>query len=138
MMKNLKKSKLELLVGAALLATFMASPAIAQESDAEEGEIVVTALRRDANLQDVPASVTAFTSETIEQAGIDKPGDFINLTSNVNLVETQNAGNAFIIIRGITQARNSEPSVAVVIDGVQQSNPAMFIRNCSTLTRSKS
>ena len=91
-----------------------------------ENEIVVTATRRDQNLQDVPAAVTAFTSASIENAGIERPGEFINLTSNVNLVETQNSGNAFIIVRGITQARNSEPSVAVVIDGVQQVNPAMF------------
>src|SRR5690606_16460650 len=55
-----------------------------------------------------------------------RPADFVNLTPNVTLVETQNAGNAFIVIRGITQARNSEPSVAVVIDGVQQVNPAQF------------
>ncbi|MBA4043698.1 MAG: TonB-dependent receptor, partial [Erythrobacter sp.] len=41
-------------------------------------------------------------------------------------VETQNAGNAFVIIRGITQNRNSEPSVAVIVDGVQQVNPAQF------------
>ena len=44
----------------------------------------------------------------------------------MNLVETQNAGNAFVIIRGITQNRNSEPSVAVIVDGVQQVNPAQF------------
>ena len=45
---------------------------------------------------------------------------------NMTLVETQNAGNAFIVIRGITQARNSEPSVAVHVDGVLQTNPAQF------------
>jgi len=113
-----------------LMATAAAVPsvALAQETTAEDApkEIVVSALRRDQNLQDVPAAVTAFSAETIENAGIEKPLDFINLTSNVNLVETQNSGNAFIIIRGITQARNSEPSVAVVIDGVQQVNPAAF------------
>ena len=98
----------------------------AEAAEQEPQEIVVSALRRDQNLQDVPAAVTAFNAETIENAGIEKPLDFINLTSNVNLVETQNSGNAFIIIRGITQARNSEPSVAVVIDGVQQVNPAAF------------
>jgi iron complex outermembrane receptor protein len=116
------------IIGTLLMASGLAAtPVLAQdETGAEEGEIVVTALRRDVQLQDVPASVTAFTATAIEQAGIDKPIDFINLTSNVNLVETQNAGNAFIIIRGITQARNSEPSVAVVIDGVQQVNPAQF------------
>lgn len=97
-----------------------------QEGGGDDRTIVVTGLRRDENLQDTPIAITAFTSDTIENAGIERPADFISLTSNVNLVETQNAGNAFIIIRGITQARNSEPSVAVVVDGVQQVNPAQF------------
>ncbi len=44
----------------------------------------------------------------------------------MTLVETQNAGNAFVVIRGISQARNSEPSVAVQVDGVLQTNPAEF------------
>ncbi|WP_416906961.1 MAG: TonB-dependent receptor [Polymorphobacter sp.] len=91
-----------------------------------DGEIIVTATRRAESLQDVPASITAFNSESIAAAGIERPSDFIGLTSNVNLIETQNVGNAFVIIRGITQNRNSEPSVAVVIDGVQQINPAQF------------
>jgi iron complex outermembrane receptor protein len=77
-------------------------------------------------LQDTPAAITAFTEDLIEDARIIRPIDFVNLTANVNLVETQNSGNAFIIIRGITQARNSESSVAVVVDGVQQVNPAQF------------
>lgn len=108
-------------------ATFL-TPAQAQDKTQETAgdDIVVTALRRNTNLQDVPAAITAFTSQSIENAGIERPGEFINLTSNVNLVETQNAGTSFVIIRGITQARNSEPSVAVVIDGVQQVNPAAF------------
>jgi iron complex outermembrane recepter protein len=126
MMKALQNRRNELLIGAAMAATLIATPVLAQEAASDDNDIVVTALRRDVNLQDVPAAVTAFTSESIENAGIERPSEFINLTSNVNLVETQNSGNAFIIIRGITQARNSEPSVAVVIDGVQQVNPAMF------------
>ncbi|HTU13425.1 MAG TPA: TonB-dependent receptor [Allosphingosinicella sp.] len=125
------------LTGASLIAGLaLAGPAMAQDApdpDAPAGtqqgdnnEVVVTALRRSENLQDVPAAITAFTADTVEAAGIERPIDFVNLTANVNLVETQNAGNAFIIIRGITQARNSEPSVAVVVDGVQQVNPAQF------------
>ncbi|WP_213980895.1 TonB-dependent receptor [Sphingomonas sp. dw_22] len=97
-----------------------------QEAEPQAGDIIVRGLRREETLQDTPAAITAFTSEAIESAGIEKPADFMALTSNVNLVETQNAGNAFVIIRGITQARNSEPSVAVVVDGVQQVNPAQF------------
>lgn len=118
------------------VAMAIAQPAMAQdapatapqasENETPSGEIVVTALRRDANLQDTPAAITAFNEQAIVAAGIDKPADFVGLTSNVQLIETQNVGNAFIIIRGITQNRNSEPSVAVVVDGVQQVNAAQF------------
>jgi iron complex outermembrane receptor protein len=125
----------------AVLSLTLAAPAIAQDNatptteaipgdQAAQGEtgngIVVYGLRRADTLQDTPAAITAFSAETIANAGIERPADFINLTPNVNLVETQNVGNAFIVIRGITQARNSEPSVAVVVDGVQQVNPAQF------------
>src|SRR6188768_2330763 len=107
-----------------LSALALASPAAAQDADEQVGAneqasgntIFVTGLRRTDELQDTPAAITAFTADTIENARILKPADFIDLTSNVTLVETQNAGNAFIVIRGITQARNSEPSVAVVVD----------------------
>ncbi|QDH36088.1 TonB-dependent receptor [Porphyrobacter sp. YT40] len=116
--------------GALAVATLAAAPLAAQEAPAEETAvnegIVVTGLRRSETLQDTPVAVTAFDSQAIENAGIERPADFIALTPNVNLVETQNAGNAFVIIRGITQNRNSEPSVAVIVDGVQQVNPAQF------------
>jgi len=48
------------------------------------------------------------------------------MVPNMTLVETQNVGNAFITIRGISQARNSEPSVAVLVDGVLETNPYEF------------
>ena len=92
--------------------------------DRQEERAASTSFRE--SLQDVPAAVTAFDSQAISNAGIERPADFIALTPNVTLVETQNAGNAFVIIRGITQNRNSEPSVAVIVDGVQQVNPAQF------------
>jgi len=101
-------------------AALAAVPLAAQETagapataETEDQGIVVTALRRSESLQDTPAAVTAFDAQAIRNAGIERPADFIALTPNVNLVETQNAGNAFVIIRGITQNRNSEPSVAV-------------------------
>jgi len=89
-------------------------------------EIVVTARKRDEALTDVPVSMTAFTSQDIVSAGIETPRDVISLTPNVTLVETQNAGNAFINVRGVSQARNSEMSVAVLVDGVLMPNPAQF------------
>ena len=81
-------------------------------------EITVTARRRAESFLDVPVTITAFDEQQIEAAGIERPQDFIALTPNVTLVETQNQGTSFIVVRGISQARNSEPSVAVLIDGV--------------------
>jgi iron complex outermembrane recepter protein len=118
------------LAGSAMVLTaslaMAQTPAPVAAAAADDGEILVTALRRTESLQDVPASITAFNAKSIEAAGIVRPADFIALTPNVNLVQTQNAGTTFVIIRGITQARNSEPSVAVVVDGVQQVNAAQF------------
>ncbi len=89
-------------------------------------EVVVTARKRAETLEESPLSVRAFTAGEIESAGIETPRDFVNLTPNVTLVETQNAGNAFINVRGVSQARNSEMSVAVLVDGVLMTNPAQF------------
>ena len=90
------------------------------------GEVIVIARQRSETLQNVPAQVTAFTAQTIEDKGIERPRDFIQSTPNVTLVETQNAGTSFVVIRGISQARNSEPSVSVVVDGVPETQPAQF------------
>jgi len=89
-------------------------------------EIIVTARRRGERLKDVPVSMKAFTSQDIESAGIETPADFIALTPNVTIVQVQNAGNSFVTVRGISQNRNTEPSVATVVDGVLMSNPAQF------------
>ena len=100
------------------------TPVPAQTSDL--GEIVVTARKRDESFRDVPITVSVFNEQAIQSAGIQKPGDFIAMIPNMTLVETQNAGNAFVVVRGISQARNSEPSVAVLVDGVLETNPAEF------------
>lgn len=89
-------------------------------------EVVVTARQRSEAIQDVPAQVTAFTEQAIESKGISNPADFLSAVPNVTFVATQNAGTSFIVIRGISQARNSEPSVSVVVDGVPMTQPAQF------------
>src|SRR5262245_7304274 len=120
------------LVAAAVAAALACMPAQAQApapagSDTEQlDEVLVTARRRSETFKDVPMTVNVFTAYAIKSAGIEKPGDFIARVPNMTLVETQNAGNAFVSVRGISQARNSEPSVAVLVDGVLETNPAEF------------
>lgn len=89
-------------------------------------EIIVTARRRDEASLDVPVAVNVFTAADIQSAGIERTQDFIDLTPNMTMVQTQNQGTSFVTVRGISQARNSEPSVAVLIDGVAMANPSQF------------
>src|SRR5450631_84619 len=108
----------------AVTAAIIAMPAPAQTGDLTE--IVVTARKRDESLQSVPVTIDAFTEQTIKSAGIESPRDFVAMVPNMTLVEVQNVGNSFITVRGISQARNSEPSVAVLVDGVLEPNPYEF------------
>jgi iron complex outermembrane receptor protein len=113
----------------AFLFACVSLPGIAPAQTADSGkleEIVVTARKREEALHDVPVAVSAFGREEIESAGIERPQDFIALTPNITMVQTQNQGTSFITVRGISQARNSEPSVAVMIDGVLLANPSQF------------
>ncbi len=118
-------TRLSALALTAVGAILAAEPILAAESGELE-EIVVTARKRDEALQSVPVTVDAFTEQTIQSAGIESPRDFVAMVPNMTLVEVQNVGNSFITIRGISQARNSEPSVAVLVDGVLETNPYEF------------
>jgi iron complex outermembrane receptor protein len=105
------------------LSPLAASIAVAQEP---LEEIIVTARLRAEAYDETPAAIKAFTATEIDSAGIERPHDFIALTPSVTIVQTQNPGNSFITIRGVSQARNSDMPVAVAVDGVLMSNPAQF------------
>jgi len=89
-------------------------------------EIVVTARKRSESLQDVPIAITAFTETTIEQAGIERPNDFITLMPNVTIVDSANVGDTQVSIRGIVSTRDAESTFAYVVDGVLNTNPNAF------------
>lgn len=113
---------------ASTLSAFSAGVTFAQDA-AVEGvleEITVTARFRSESLQEVPVSVTAFSSQMLEDAGVRGYGDFVAMTPNVSLVEAESVGQSFLTIRGLTQVRNGEAPVAFVVDGVQQSSNRLF------------
>src|ERR1700722_16953757 len=111
------------------------APAAPAASGDDIEEIVVTARRREETYHSVPITVNVFTAQEIQSAGIASPRDFVAMVPNVTMVETQNVGNSFITIRGISQARNSEPSVAVLVDGVLEPNPYEFDQELFDITQ---
>lgn len=82
-------------------------------------EITVTARRKSENLQKVPDTVIALSADTVERANIVAARDVTTRIPNVTIVESLSPSSTFIIVRGISSVRNSEPAVAVVVDGVQ-------------------
>jgi len=87
---------------------------------------VVTGRGRSEKLQSAPIAVTAFSEKAMSDAHIKDVSDFIALTPNVSIVQSQSVGLNAITIRGISQVRNGEPPVSVVTDGVQQIDPYQF------------
>jgi iron complex outermembrane receptor protein len=98
-------------------------------------EIVVTARLREERLQDVPVAVSVFGQELIQDAGIRRPADFIAMTPNMTIAETQDVGTVVINVRGIGQIRNGETPVAVSIDGVLQASPLQFSQELFNIER---
>ena len=100
------------------------SPALAQDDNDDGGleEIIVTAERREASLQTVAVSVSAFTDAEIERRQIDTTLDVIR---NVpNLVGSNNVGLSSatsLFMRGVGQDESlstQDPAVGTYVDGV--------------------
>jgi iron complex outermembrane receptor protein len=88
-------------------------------------EVVVTAQKREQNIQNVPIAITAFTADTLKSKGIGDIHALSNLTPNVNLDSgAPFSGDSSVLsasIRGIGQddfAFNLDPGVGVYLDGV--------------------
>ncbi len=115
----------------AILVAGIGNGAFAQEESSSDDEfaleeIVVTARGREETLRSAPLSVSVLGKQTLEDARVNRVDDFIALTSGITIANAQDAGTNFITIRGMSQTRNGEPPVAVVVDGVLQVNSRTF------------
>jgi len=95
----------------------------AQQRELEE--VVVTAQKREQDIQNVPIAISAFTTEMLRAKGITDVNYLTNLTPNVNLdASSPFSGDTSVLsasIRGIGQddfAFNLDPGVGVYLDGV--------------------
>lgn len=91
--------------------------------------IIVTATKREEGIQDVPISVTALTSQTLEDLGATRFSDLS--LANFNFDEGYGASLAPIAVRGIWQDLDGRASldhaVGVYIDGVYAGLPALIL-----------
>ncbi|WP_430967829.1 TonB-dependent receptor [Spongiimicrobium sp. 2-473A-2-J] len=88
--------------------------------------VVGRARRRAESVQSIPESVVTFTAKAIETKGINNIQTFADQIPNVNFTNSQNIGNNFITVRGISHIRNGESPIAFVIDGVTLPDPNLI------------
>ncbi len=84
-------------------------------------ELVVTAQRRSQDIQDVPISMTALTSQFIEDSGLTSVMDMSQYVPNVQINAVTDSRSTAIRIRGIGSDGNNagiDSSVGVFIDGI--------------------
>jgi iron complex outermembrane receptor protein len=98
-------------------------------------QIFVTAQKREEDPQTIPLSVTVLSSSQIEEANVERPEDFIALIPNVSIASSFTVGNSLVTIRGISQINNSDPPVAVLIDGVYLGTQKQFAQELFDVER---
>ncbi|CAN5662648.1 TonB-dependent receptor [soil metagenome] len=82
--------------------------------DRYDGDIVVTAQKREQTLIDVPQSITVVSAKLLEQRHATSLVDYAALVPGLSL-QQQNAGEARVILRGINTG-GSSPTVAIYVD----------------------
>lgn len=82
---------------------FSASSAIADDKISIE-EIVVTAQQREENMQEVPISISAFTSDAIERNMFSDVSEYVVRTPNASFTSDGSKSRRKISIRGVTNS----------------------------------
>ena len=121
---------------AAVALSCSAPPLLAQTNGLEE--VVVTASKRAQSLQDVPITVTAFSDQVIQEAGINNASDLAVLTPSLTITTNINPTTAAFRIRGIGTAQSDialEPSVGLFIDDVYLSRSGLGMSDLNDIER---
>ena len=108
--------------GAVAAAMALSGTAGAQESENESvflDEVIVTAQKREQNIQDVSISMTAFNNARLRALGVRQPRDIADFTPNLNIKNVSGAGNPTFNIRGVgvnVSVGSQNPAVGMYVD----------------------
>jgi outer membrane receptor protein involved in Fe transport len=99
------------------------TPAFAQSDTGADGieTVVVTAEKRQQNIQSVGMSISAFSGDMLEQNNISSVAELSSYVPGLQITQANNNRNSQIIIRNVgTSGTNpgTEPDVGVFLDGV--------------------
>lgn len=99
MQNSIHRSRTAIALG--IMSTVLCIPTTSADSLLEE--IVVTAQKREQNLQDVPIAITAFTGAQMTALGVQESFDIATFTPGVHISGNLAGQNTQFSIRGVTQ-----------------------------------
>ncbi|MEH3101569.1 TonB-dependent receptor [Sphingomonas adhaesiva] len=107
-------------------------------SDSGIADIVVTAQKREQNLQDVPVVVSVLNQAQLESAGVRDIKDLQTITPGLNVTSSTSQAQTSIRIRGIGTVGDNpglESSVGTIIDGVYRARSSVAFGDLGDLQR---
>ena len=91
------------------------APVTSQADASGEGnsldEVVVTATRRQQNILDVPYSISAISSDTIEESHVQSLADLSHLVAGLSFVDQGPTSRSFFVLRGINADSTSQSPI---------------------------
>ena len=123
------KTRNTLLSTAVLAALQLPAVAIAQTAPPQLEEVLVTAQKRAQRFSDVGISGTAYSGESLAEAGVAQLTDLALLTPNVQIKDVMGNSIPNVTIRGIglnDYAANNNPAAGIYVDEVYLVSPAML------------
>ncbi len=129
--KNVTKLRSTSISAAVAAALSVAFPLLMPNTVAAQGgaleEVIVTARKREENLQETPVAVTALDAESLREAGVRNLADLNTIVPNVEVSSGNgNSAAANIYIRGVGQRNtgvNIDSGVGIYIDDVYVGRP---------------
>lgn len=118
---------------AALSTAFVASPVFAQDEGRPSlaDTIVVTATKRDQNIQDVPVAISAYSGDLLDRSGVSDIRELSILSPSIVVVATQSeATGVNARIRGVGTVGDNpglQSSVGVFIDEIYRSRNSVAL-----------
>jgi iron complex outermembrane recepter protein len=127
-----------LALGTTLAGAAYAQPAANAHASEVLDEVIVTAQKREQNLQDVPIAVTAVSSQALRDAGVFDIKDLTVLTPGLIVRSSGDESLTNARIRGVGTAGEDdglESSVGMVIDGVYRPRLGVGIGDLGEIER---
>ncbi|MBI1732097.1 MAG: TonB-dependent receptor [Gammaproteobacteria bacterium] len=114
------------LVGSALFSLVPVAPAVSQVSGAHLEEVIVTARKREVDIQDAPIAVSVISGQDFDQSNVVRLDNFNGYVPGLTIAKNDGAGRV-VTIRGVgwetAQNLATQPSVLIYIDGIYLANP---------------